>query len=685
MRPWRTSIAPKDVQLLRRIGEGNFGHVYLGTVPHTDGKKLEVVLKRVKRSVEDAHLVADAEAKLNQCCAKNAPGCCPTFLGAFEVQGRSEDVQLTPGHWLVWEFEGIRTLADYWKQKNGMDELAMEMFGCSAEEAGGNERMVAEVMRQLLGCLVKMHGAGLVHRDVKPANMVFSTKEKKFKLIDLGAMADLRTGTNYVPTESFLDPSYCPPEQYVMPVDSPHLQKRGALASMAMSPLLWAKNQPDKFDAYSAGIILLQLAVPCLRKNRNLKSFNTNLAHCEYDLHRWRAAYGRRLAQKELVLLDSDDGALLELAASLLREKIDRASCAIALRSPFFERYKVPYLPSNEGHAAKKEDTKASKRAEDLLAEKIAASTMKKLYLDALQSQGASPVKLKQEEKELRAMQQGVKEVLSKYKGLLDRVAKLLKVEQVKQQSAEEDVLDSSLPRVHQLDMSKYAEQTKSAVRIGGALTGLAGKVAGDLAGALGKEVLAFVEAEAGMSPSRRIRKAQDHAVHGNAQVHTQDEAEHTSSMSSASSEGDMEEDMITTEGWGRKQDAAGRVEVVGARAKGGGDSEEEEELDACDHGTVKLHAGDNVDLVSDLSEDSVGGGHSSFAENAEGFEGLDAPAQARRQEMMDSMQALRDQVLALEASMAEMASTMEDIQSSTMVFTRQDVDGNDSTEGLDS
>ena len=684
MRLWRTPIAAKDVQLLRRIGEGNFGHVYLGAVPRTDGKNLEVVLKRVKPSVEDAHLVADAEAKLNQCCAKNAPGCCPTFLGAFEVQGKSVDVQLSPGHWLVWEFEGIRTLADYWKQKTGTDELAMEMFGCSAEEAGGNEVVVAEVMRQLLGCLVKMHGAGLVHRDVKPANMVFSTKEKKFKLIDLGAMADLRTGTNYVPTESFLDPSYCPPEQYVMPVDSPHLQKRGALASMAMSPVLWAKNQPDKFDAYSAGIILLQLAVPCLRKDRNLKSFNANLAHCEYDLYRWRAAYGSRLAKKELVLLDSDDAALLDLAASLLREKVDRASCGTVLRSPFFERYKVPNLQSTDARGATKENAKARKRAEDLLAEKIAAATEKKQNLDALHSQGASPVKLKQEEEELRAMQGGVKDVLTKYKGLVDRVAKLLKVGQVKQQSAEEDELDRSLPLVHQLDMSKYVEHTKSAVRVGGALTGLAGKVAGDLAGALGKEVLAFVEAEAGTGSTRRMRKAQGRAVHGNAQVQIQDEAERTS-IPSTSSEGDMEEDMITTEGWGQKQDAAGRVEVVGARTKGRRDLEEDEELDACDRGTVKRHAGDTVDPVSDLSKDSVERGDISFAENAGRFEGLDEPAQAQRQEMMDNVQALREQVLAMEAALAEMASTMEDIQSSGMAGARQDVDGDSSTESPDS
>ena len=44
-----------------------------------------------------------------------------------------------------------------------------------------------------------LHNAGLVHRDVKPLNLILSEGERRFKLIDLGAAADLRNGTNYVP------------------------------------------------------------------------------------------------------------------------------------------------------------------------------------------------------------------------------------------------------------------------------------------------------------------------------------------------------------------------------------------------------------------------------------------------------------------------------------------------------
>lgn len=66
-----------------------------------------------------------------------------------------------------------------------------------------------------------------MHRDVKPANIIFSESMRKFKLIDLGACADLRSGTNYIPDESILDPMYCPPEQVRPLPDATSEQNQG--------------------------------------------------------------------------------------------------------------------------------------------------------------------------------------------------------------------------------------------------------------------------------------------------------------------------------------------------------------------------------------------------------------------------------------------------------------------------
>ena len=94
---------------------------------------------------------------------------------------------------------------------------------------------------------------------MSPPQVIFAERERRFKLIDLGACADLRTGTNYTPDESILDPQYAPPEKYVLPTDSPAISS--SLLQMATSPVLWARHKPDRFDMWSVGVVMLQVGV----------------------------------------------------------------------------------------------------------------------------------------------------------------------------------------------------------------------------------------------------------------------------------------------------------------------------------------------------------------------------------------------------------------------------------------
>eukprot|EP00951_Prasinocladus_malaysianus_P003848 scaffold27141_cov40-Prasinocladus_malaysianus.AAC.1 len=77
------------------------------------------------------------------------------------------------------------------------------------------------IAEQVLEGLLAMHRTGVVHRDVKPQNILVSEMDRRLKYIDLGAAADLRVGINYVPNEFLLDPRFAPPQQYIMSTQTP--------------------------------------------------------------------------------------------------------------------------------------------------------------------------------------------------------------------------------------------------------------------------------------------------------------------------------------------------------------------------------------------------------------------------------------------------------------------------------
>ena len=211
-------------------------------------------------------------------------------------------------------------------------------------------------MRQIMNNLSAMHNTGIVHRDVKPQNMILSPDG--LRMIDLGAGADLRVGINYIPNEYLLDPRFAPPQQYVMSpltprcaallpkrsccfasclllplhvpllrrahlARGPHVPPAGqSLAAVLcyscgdswasvqtctmscrapplplaalLSPVLWRLNQPDRFDTYSAGIIFFQLCFPPLRNDSGLVAFNKRLEELDWDLAAWRASVERQ-------------------------------------------------------------------------------------------------------------------------------------------------------------------------------------------------------------------------------------------------------------------------------------------------------------------------------------------------------------------------------------------------------
>ena len=200
-----------DFELGKKLGEGGFGVVFEATCIK-DGKKY--VLKR-------ATDYGEAEYWMNSRLQIACPGACANFVSCFEgppAKRRDDE----PSLWLVWSYEGERTLFDLMKEKNFPYNIEPFLFAGGQAPGGlpeGPRRksiIIGKILDQILDSLSRVHGTGIVHRDIKPENILFDETTCKFRLIDLGAAADLRSGVNYSPKDFIFDPRFKAPEEYIM-------------------------------------------------------------------------------------------------------------------------------------------------------------------------------------------------------------------------------------------------------------------------------------------------------------------------------------------------------------------------------------------------------------------------------------------------------------------------------------
>ncbi|GAQ82918.1 hypothetical protein KFL_001290080 [Klebsormidium nitens] len=333
--PLEGFIRPKytqdDLVLGKKLGEGAYGTVYRAQLKTGKGAGTALVVKKASE-------FGAAEAWMNERVRRACPKACAEYVYGFveeKTKGRFGQF------WLVWKFEGSNTLADVLVAKDFPYSLEDSLFGEPQRLRRGPERenkIIQVVMKQILVALKQLHRIGIVHRDIKPQNIVYCKETGQLKIIDLGAAADLRVGINYVPKEFLLDPRYCAPEQYIMSTQTPSAPPPPVAA--ALSPVLWQMNLPDRFDVYSAGLIMLQMAFPHMRSDNGLIQFNRQLKRCGYDLDAWREVVLTRPTadiSHGFEILDLDNGLGWDLVRAMVRYKArKRISAGGALSHPFF-------------------------------------------------------------------------------------------------------------------------------------------------------------------------------------------------------------------------------------------------------------------------------------------------------------------------------------------------------------
>ncbi|GIM05771.1 hypothetical protein Vretimale_10236 [Volvox reticuliferus] len=366
-----TAIDKNDIILGKRLGTGGFGTVFKGELKEEKGGRTPIIIKKAKE-------FGEAEVWMNERMSRVPGSHCAEFVTAFDESlnvplpegagGRAAGAPAAPtwsggvldsgAIWLVWYYEGDSTLMSLMEKRDFPYNLEPLLFGRELRAPRGPVRelvTIKEAMRQLLTAVAACHANGIVHRDIKPANCIVSTRDKKLKLIDLGAAADLRIGINYVPNEYLLDPRYAPPQQYIMSTQTPRPPPKPVAAFL--SPVLWAMERPDRFDMYSCGVTMVQMIFAHLRNDNNLIAFNKRLQELRWDLSSWRKEEEAKLASGAtkaaladslaagFEALDADGGAGWDLLTKLMSYKpSDRPSAAEALAHP--------WLTSAPGRAA---------------------------------------------------------------------------------------------------------------------------------------------------------------------------------------------------------------------------------------------------------------------------------------------------------------------------------------------
>jgi serine/threonine protein kinase, bacterial len=181
-------------RILQVLGEGGFGQTYITEDLHLPGNP-KCVLKHLKPASADtgvleiARKLFEKEAIVLQQLGNHDR--IPRLLAYFEEDREFYLVQeYVPGHPLSKEL----TPGTKW-----------------------GERQVTELFQEVLDILVFIHGQGVIHRDIKPDNIMRRDSDRRLVLIDFGAIKQVRNQQvahgQHTMTVAIGTPGYMPIEQ----------------------------------------------------------------------------------------------------------------------------------------------------------------------------------------------------------------------------------------------------------------------------------------------------------------------------------------------------------------------------------------------------------------------------------------------------------------------------------------
>lgn len=215
-------LKPGDVirghyQIIRELGRGGFGVTYLGKdLDQLDNaspiviKQIQILRQNKEGEARKNNYLKNLEREANT-LSRLSHDCIPQFLGRFKEADYFYIIQeYIDGYDLRHEFGSGKVI---------------------------NEPQAREMLREILEILEFVHQRKIIHRDIKPGNLIRRKSDQKLVLIDFGAVKEIATrhttSAGTVITKVIGTPGYMPAEQL-------------------------SGNPQFNSDIYAVGIIILQ-------------------------------------------------------------------------------------------------------------------------------------------------------------------------------------------------------------------------------------------------------------------------------------------------------------------------------------------------------------------------------------------------------------------------------------------
>lgn len=234
-------------QVLNELGEGGFGTTFLAKDIQMPSRR-RCVIKQLKPMSDRPEVFAVVRQRFDR--------------EATVLESVGKGHSQIPDLYAYFEEDGKFYLVQEWIDGQPLSDLAASPW---------SEEQVCTLLSHTLSALTHVHGLGLIHRDIKPDNIILRQADQLPCLIDFGAVKELmNTLTVNDPSSLAIGtPGYMPAEQAIgRPTFSSDLYSLGMTAiflltgrSPAQIPtdsrtgeVLWQQFAPDVSPAFAAVI-----------------------------------------------------------------------------------------------------------------------------------------------------------------------------------------------------------------------------------------------------------------------------------------------------------------------------------------------------------------------------------------------------------------------------------------------